>query len=73
MSATHRARRGLTGEKLTGGEVTGDEIGTNVFTILFRTYMYPWLAWRITEATLSVSMAARRWCAVADSLSPVKM
>jgi len=31
-------RRGLTGEKLADGEVIGDEVGTNMFTILFRTY-----------------------------------
>ena len=28
----------MTGEKLTDGEVTGDEVGTNVFPILFHTY-----------------------------------
>jgi len=32
---------GLIGEKLADGEVTGDEVGINVFTILFRTYRYP--------------------------------
>ena len=27
--------------ELTDGEVTGDEVGTNMFPILFRTYRYP--------------------------------
>ena len=40
-------------------EVTGDEVGTNVFPILFCTYRYPRFARRITRASSLVSMAAR--------------
>ena len=54
----------MTGKKLTDGEVTGDEVSTNVFPILFRTYTYPRFARRITGASSLMSMAARRWCAV---------
>ena len=60
----------MVGEKLTDGEVTGDEVGTNVFPILFRIYRYPRFARRITGATSSASMAAQRWCPVVDSSSP---
>ena len=47
----------MTGEKLVDGEVTGNEVGTNVFPILFRTYRYPWFARRITRASSPTSMA----------------
>ena len=30
--------------ELADGEITGDEVGTNVFSIVFRTYKYPWFA-----------------------------
>ena len=66
-------RHGLTSEKLIDGEVTDDEVGTNMFPILFRTYRYPRLAWRITGVGSSTSMAARRWRVVADLPSSVKM
>ena len=51
----------MTSEELIDGEVVGDEVGTNMFSILFRTYRYPWFAQRITGARLSVSMVDRWW------------
>ena len=36
-----KQRRGLTDEELVDGEVPGDEVGTNMFPILFCTYRYP--------------------------------
>ena len=63
----------MTGENLADSEVTGDEVGTNVFTILFRTYRYPRLARRITGATSPASMVARRRHAAVDLPSPAKM
>ena len=62
---------GLTGEKLVDGEVTGNEVGTNVFPILFRTYTYPRFAWRITEASSPESMVAWRRRASASPSSPM--
>ena len=53
-------RRGLIGEELIDGEVTGDEVGTNMFPDLFRTYRYTWFARRVTGASSPASMAARR-------------
>ena len=50
--------------ELADGEVTGDEVGTNVFPIVFRTYRYPRFAWRITRASSSASMVARWRCVV---------
>ena len=50
--------------ELGNGEVTGDEVSTNMFAILFCTYKYPRFARRITGATSSASMASQRWCAV---------
>ena len=49
----------MTGEELINGEVVGDEVGTNMFPILFHTYRYPWFARRITEASSPTSMAVR--------------
>ena len=54
----------MTGKKLIDGEVIGDEVDTNMFSILFRTYRYPRFARRIIGASSPVSMAARWWCAV---------
>ena len=50
----------MTSKKLTDGEVTDDEVGTNVFPILFHTYRYPRFARRITGASSPASMAAHR-------------
>ena len=61
---------GLTGEKLAGSEVTSDEVGTNVFPILFYIYRYPMFAWRITGSSSPASMVARRRCAVVLRPSP---
>ena len=61
----------MTGEKLIDGKVIGDEVGTNVLPILFRIYRYPWFAWRITGASLPVSMMAQRRCVVVLWPSPV--
>ena len=47
--------------ELADGEVTSDEVGTNVFPIVFRTYRYPRLARRITRASSPVSMAVVLW------------
>ena len=58
-------------EELVDGEVTGDEVGTNMFPILFRTYRYPWFARRITGASSPVSMAAQQRCMVVLQPSPV--
>ena len=41
-----------------------DEVGTNVFPILFYIYRYPRFARRITGASSMASMVARWWCAV---------
>ena len=60
---------GLTNEKLADGEVTGDEVGTNVFPILFHTYRCHQFARRIIRANSSTSMVARQWRAVVDSSS----
>ena len=54
----------MTNEKLTDGEINGDEVGTNVFPILFRIYRYPRFARRITGASLPASMVARWRCTV---------
>ena len=51
-------------EKLIDGEVTGDEVDTNMFPILFCTYRYPRFAPRITGASSPMSMAARQRHAV---------
>ena len=59
-----KQRHGLTRQELVNGEVTGDEVGTNMFPILFRTYMYPWFTRMVTGASSPASMAARRWRAV---------
>ena len=45
---------------MTGEKVTGDEVSSNVFRILFRTYRYPRFARRITRASSPMSMVARR-------------
>ena len=45
---------------MTGEKLAADEVGTNVFHILFRTNRYPLFARRITEAASPASMAARR-------------
>ena len=63
--------RGLTGEKLTDGEVTGGSVTTDVFPNSTRTYWYPRFARRSTEASLPVSMVARRRCTVVLWPSPV--
>ena len=60
----------MTGEKLADGDITGDEVGTNVFPILFHTYRYPRFARRITRASSLASMVARRWYAVVLQPSP---
>ena len=65
--ATERQRQGLTltGEKLTDGKVTSGSVTTDVFPNSTRTYRYPQFAWRITGASMPVSMEARRdirWC-----------
>ena len=57
--------------ELADGEVTSDEVGTNVFPIRFRTYRYPWVARRITGASSPASMPARQWCAVVLQPSPM--
>ena len=49
----------MTGEKLADGDITGDEVGTNVFPILFHTYRYPQFARRINGASSPASMVAR--------------
>ena len=59
----------MTNEKLTDGEINGDEVGTNVFPILFHTYRYPWFARRITGACSPASMVARQRRAVVSPLS----
>ena len=64
------AGAGFDRRELADGKVTGDEVSTNVFPILFRTYRYPWFAWRITRASSPTSMVARRWCAVVLRPSP---
>ena len=51
-------RRGLISEELIDDEVVGDEVGTNMFPILFRTYGYPWFARRVIRASLPASMVA---------------
>ena len=51
-------------QELADGEVTGDEVSTHVFPILFRIYRYPRFARRITKASSPVSMAAQRRHAV---------
>ena len=56
--------------ELTVGEVTGDEVGPNVFPILFRSYRYPRFARRITGASSPASMVARWWCTVVLQPSP---
>ena len=56
---------------LVDSEVTGGEITDVVFPTLLRTYWYPRLAQRITEATSPASMAARQWHAMVDSPSLV--
>ena len=48
------AGAGFDQQELTDGEVTGDEVGTNVFPIRFRTYRYPRFARRITGASSTV-------------------
>ena len=62
---------GFDRRELADGEVTGDEVGTNVFPILFHTYRYPRFAWRIAGASSLESMAARQWCVMVLQLSPV--
>ena len=59
----------MTGKKLIDSEVAGDDVGTNMFRILFRTYRYPWFARRITVASSSTSIAARRQHVVVLRLS----
>ena len=63
------AGAGFDQRELVDSEVTGDEVGTDVFPILFRTYRYPRFARRITRASLPVSKAAWRWCAAASPSS----
>ena len=50
---------GFDGRELAISEVTGDEVGTNVFPILFRICRYPRFARRITRATHCGSVAVR--------------
>ena len=57
------AGAGFDRRELTDGEVTDDEVGTNVFPILFRIYRYPRFTWRITGASSPASMVAQRRCA----------
>ena len=54
----------MTSEKLADGEVIGGSITTDVFPNSTRTYRYPQFAQRITGASSTVSMAARRRRAV---------
>ena len=51
--------RGLTGEKLTDGEVTGGSVTTDVFPNSIRIDRYPRLAQRLTRASSTVTMVAR--------------
>ena len=67
-----KAGAGFDRRELVDGEVTDNEVGTNVFPILFRIYRYPRFAWRITGASSPASMAARRRCAVVLWPSPAK-
>ena len=64
-------RAGFDRRELTDDEVTGDEVSTNVFLILFRIYRYPRFARRITGASSPASMVAQRWCMVVLGPSPV--
>ena len=57
--------------ELTDGEVTDDEVSTNVFPILFRTYRYPWFSQRIIQASSPMNMMAQRWCVMVLWPSPV--
>ena len=61
----------MTSEKLIDDEVTNDEVGTNMFPILFRTYRYPWFARRVTGASSPASMVAQWRRAVVLWPSPV--
>ena len=61
----------MTSENLTDDKITGNEVSTNVFPILFRTYRYPRFARRITGASSPVSMVAQWWCVVVVRPSPV--
>ena len=65
------AGAGFDQRELVDSEVTGDEVGTNMFPILFRTYRYPRFARKITGANSPASMVARRWCAVVLQPSPM--
>ena len=61
---------GFDRRELTVGEVTSDEVGTNVFPILFRTYRYRRFSQRITRANSPMSMVARWRCVVVLWPSP---
>ena len=63
-------RAGFDRRELTDDEVTGDEVSTNVFLILFRIYRYPRFARRIIGASSLVSMAAQWRCVVVHLPSP---
>ena len=65
------AGAGFDRRELTDGEVISDEVGTNVFPILFRTHRYPRFARRIIGASSPASMVARRRRAVV--LRPSRM
>ena len=56
--------------ELADGEVTDNEVGTNVFPFLFRTYRYPRFAQRITGASSPASKVAQWWCAAVLWPSP---
>ena len=49
-----KAGAGFDRRELVDGEVTDNEVGTNVFPILFRIYRYPRFAQRITGASSTV-------------------
>ena len=61
----------LTGGELADSEVTGGSDTGVVLPTPLRTHWYPWLARRITRATLPTSMVARRRHAVVDLSSPM--
>ena len=57
--------------ELADGEVTSDEVGTNMFPILFHTYRYSRFLWRITGATSATAMAAQQRRMVVLQPSPM--
>ena len=60
----------MTGKKLADGEGTGGSVTIDVFPKSSHTYGYHRFAQRITGASSSVSMVARRWRAVVLWPSP---